>query len=256
MSATDQAKLDYEKSSTGYHEWSSLPGGQLESQLIKLALGDCTGLTVLDLGGGTGFHARDAIDQGAARVDIIDLSPEMLATAQSVEKSLGREGKLRTFEADVAKAFTHLHIETGSYDVVMANWVFSHAGTREVLEGMMRNAADYLKPGGLFVSIRDRGVYDDPVTPEKYGLSYKNKEPWPGGVKCLVKILSNPPIEFDNTPLEVIYSGSSEIYEKYGITDIEYIPYEKAEVVQKDPEFWKQFGEHPHEFIFRGKKRS
>lgn len=44
----------------------------MEHQLHDLALGDLTGLTVLDLGGGAGLRARQAIDHGAAAVDVVD----------------------------------------------------------------------------------------------------------------------------------------------------------------------------------------
>jgi hypothetical protein len=36
------------------------------------ALGDCTGLSVLDLGGGNGVRARHAVNLGAIAVDVVD----------------------------------------------------------------------------------------------------------------------------------------------------------------------------------------
>ena len=53
-----QAKRDYDALAGTYDNYSLLPSGQLESELIRLALGNCKGLSVLDLGGGTGLHAR------------------------------------------------------------------------------------------------------------------------------------------------------------------------------------------------------
>jgi SAM-dependent methyltransferase len=51
-------------------------------------LGDCTGLKVLDVGGGSGLHARKAIDAGATVVDVVDISPEMMRAGQEIETSL------------------------------------------------------------------------------------------------------------------------------------------------------------------------
>lgn len=44
----------------------------LEHQLMEHALGDCAGFSVLDLGGGDGFHARHAVKLGATAVDVVD----------------------------------------------------------------------------------------------------------------------------------------------------------------------------------------
>ena len=72
------AKSDYKSTAVVYNDYASLPLGHIESQLIAAALGDCNGLTVLDLGGGTGVHAREAVAMGASAVDVVDISAEML----------------------------------------------------------------------------------------------------------------------------------------------------------------------------------
>jgi ubiquinone/menaquinone biosynthesis C-methylase UbiE len=118
MPVSEQVKTDYDISAVTYNDYSLLPSGQLESQLIKVALGDCTGRTILDLGGGTGLHAREAIDLGADSVDIVDISPEMLKIGQEIEKSLGRENIIRFFEADVSKPLSHLPLREDAYDVI------------------------------------------------------------------------------------------------------------------------------------------
>lgn len=57
-----------------YEDPGQIPNGfwVMENQLHGIALGDLTGLTVLDLGGGAGLRARQAIDHGAAAVDVVD----------------------------------------------------------------------------------------------------------------------------------------------------------------------------------------
>ena len=52
----------------------ALPISALYQQQVEYALGtNCKGLTVLDLGGGIGLHARKAIDRGAKLVDVVDM---------------------------------------------------------------------------------------------------------------------------------------------------------------------------------------
>ncbi|OCL12149.1 S-adenosyl-L-methionine-dependent methyltransferase [Glonium stellatum] len=256
MSVSEQVKKDYDNSAVTYNDYSSLPSGQLESQLIKITLGDCTGLTILDLGGGTGVHAREAIDLGAATVDIIDISPGMLKIGRRIEESLCRENTIRFFEADVSKPFSHLPLCENGYDVVMANWIFSFADTLEVLEGMFHNIVSYLKPGGRFVGVRDADPRSPALENNKYGGTCTRIKDIPGGVKYLCVLHCIPPIEFEGASLEIIYSGSTEMYERFGLTDIAVVPYESAEVVQKDPEFWQLFLERPNLAVVQAVKGS
>lgn len=255
MSVSEQVKKGYDNCAVTYNDVSSLPCGQLESQLIKIALGDCAGLAILDLGGGTGLHAREAIALGAATVDLVDISPGMLKIAQEIEKSLGRENTTRFFEADVSKPLSHLPLRENGYDVVMANWIFSHARSMEMLEGMFRNIVGYLKPGGLFVGVREADPRSPALENDKYGVTYKWVKDIPGGVECLVVIHCTPPIEIESTSLEVIYSGSTEMHERFGLTDVKVVAYESAEVVQKDPEFWKLFLERPNMAVVTAVKK-
>lgn len=253
--SAEQVKKEYDNSAVTYNDYTMLPSGQLESQLIKIALGDCTGLSILDLGGGTGVHAREAIDLGAATVGIVDISPGMLKIGQEIEKSLGRENTIRFFEADVSKPLSHLPLREDGYDVVMANWIFSFADSMELLEGMFRNIVSYLKPGGRFVGVRDADPRSPALQNNKYGGTCKWVNDIPGGVKYLCVLHCTPPIEFEGASLEVIYSGSPEVYERFGLTDVEVVPYEKAEVVQKDPEFWELFLERPNLAVVKAVKK-
>jgi ubiquinone/menaquinone biosynthesis C-methylase UbiE len=125
-------KTQYESVATGYASYNHLPVARLETELVTKAIGDCTGLTVLDLGGGNGKYARKAIDLGAELVDVLDISPAMLALGIEIEDKIGREGKIRWFEADATKALHRLPLIPGGYDIVMCNWLFDHATTDEV----------------------------------------------------------------------------------------------------------------------------
>lgn len=75
--ATAEARVPYSKEqhahqTEGYGRYIDTPFATLEHQLHASALGDCAGITVLDLGGGQGLRARQVIDHGAAAVDVVD----------------------------------------------------------------------------------------------------------------------------------------------------------------------------------------
>ncbi|KAH7311343.1 S-adenosyl-L-methionine-dependent methyltransferase [Stachybotrys elegans] len=252
MSSAVTAREEYEHASKTYDTITEISGGVLEGQLISIALGNVEGQSVLDLGGGTGIHARRAIDAGAKIVDIIDISPEMMKIANDAEAALGREGRLRCFEADVSKPLDHL--ELGQYDVVMANWVFDHAGTIEILEGMWKNIAAYLKPGGKFVGVRVADLLSPTVQTNQYGVSFDNYREIPGGYNYTVTVHSDPIFAFEAASLRISYGGSFELHEKYGL-DAHLVPYESTEVYKKDPKFWEPFMKSPYLAVVLGTKK-
>jgi len=255
MPLSEQVKKDYDNSATAYNDYSLLPSGKLEMQLIETALGDCTGLAVLDLGGGTGLHARQAIELGATSVDLVDISPGMLKIAQELEESLGRKDAIRFFEADVSKPLLDLPLREDGYDIVMGNWIFGFTDTMEVLEGMFRNIVKYIKPGGRFIGVRDADPWSPAVQNNRYGTSCPWIKEIPGGVRYYCVLHCTPPIEFEAASLEIIYSGSTEMYEKFGLTDVTIVPYESAEVIQKDPEFWQVFLQRPSLAVVQAMKK-
>jgi toxoflavin synthase len=107
----------------------------MEHALVEAALHDCTDLKVLDIGGGSGFHARKAVDLGATLVDLVDVSPAMIEVGKETERQLGREGKIGWHVGDAtADGLGVQGLEKKSYDVVMVFWTFDHATTTEVLQ--------------------------------------------------------------------------------------------------------------------------
>lgn len=248
MPAPEQAREDYDKTATVYDDYNLLPSGQLESELIKIALGDCNGLAILDLGGGTALHARESIEVGAKHVDVVDVSSKMLEVGRKSiqDTATATSQKIRFFQADVSKSLSNLPLRKEGYDLVMANWIFSFADSMEVLEGMFRNIVDHLKPGGRFIGVRDADPWSPALESRKYGGYCEWVKKIPGGVQYLCVLNSTPPIKFVGSSLEVIYSGRTEMYEKFGLTEVSLVPYESAEVVKKDREFWQLFLERPN----------
>lgn len=187
----------------------------------------------------------------------------MLQAGQRIEENLGREnGSLQWFEADASRpedlARLPLRYKEEGYDMVMANWLFDHAGSLDVLDGMMRSCVAYLKPGGRFIGTR---LYHSAVTPAsengKYGVTHKVHKHVPGGVAFCYKFHVDPPVEFEAGALEVTYDPRKmgEFHEKYGLVDTQVERLENASWIRSDPDYWKLFLEQPNFAVVKAKKR-
>ncbi|KAH8590669.1 methyltransferase-like protein [Bisporella sp. PMI_857] len=237
-----QVKKEYDEQATTYESLTQLPLGLLEQELVGSAIGDCTGLAVLDLGGGTGLRARDAIARGAASVDVVDVSPEMLASGRA---SLGGEPKIRWFEADVSKPLSHLADLKEGYDLVMANWVFDHAESVPALEGMWANVSAYAKPGGRFMGIRSDDPWGKVLLDGRYGVKFKYE----------VFLEGKSIMEFEASSMEISYSGSTELHEKYGFENVVVEDIGKSKLLKDDPEYWALWIEEPSFKVVSARKR-
>jgi SAM-dependent methyltransferase len=251
-----QLVKDYDSQGGRYSDYTKeFPFAKLETELFRSALGDCTGQTVLDLGGGSGLKAREAISNGAAVVDVVDISAEMMRAGQEVEKSLGREGNIISWHTgNVAGGLKHLPLRP-SYDLVLVGWTFDHAHDLAEYEGMWRNVGAYLKPGGRFVGVR----VGDPRSKAwdgRYGTLTSAFEDTADGLHYRYALLLDPPLEFEASSINVSMEGSTELPEKYGLTDFSSVSPEDMSVVKADPGFWKPFVDNPGFVVFQAKKKS
>jgi ubiquinone/menaquinone biosynthesis C-methylase UbiE len=155
----------------GYDRWSEIydreanPLIGLEEPVVREALGDVAGLSVLDLGCGTGRHTLWLAAAGAS-VTAVDFSEGMM------EKARAKPG------AESVRFLVHdlherLPFADGSFDVVVSGLVLEHL--REFAP-FFSEARRVLKPGGRAVVsgmhpamfLRDvRARFHDPATGEK-----------------------------------------------------------------------------------------
>lgn len=177
-----------------------------------------------------------------------------MQVGREIEEKLGRGTKiLQWFEADLSDPENlvrlPLRYKQQGYDMVMANWLFDHAGSPEILEGMIKSCVAYLKPGGVFIGTR---IYNSTQTPGskdgKYGVTYKDHVKIPGGVAFRYKLHVDPPIEFEAASMEVTYDPSkmNEFHSRYGLEATQVEPFEKAPCIMSDLEYWKLFLELPN----------
>lgn len=180
------------------------------------------------------------------------------------EESLGRGGEIiHWVEADVSKpdelARAPLRFKEEGYDMVMANWLFDHAGSMEMLDGMFRSVVAYLKPGGRFIGTR---VFNTPrapsITSGKYGATYKDFEKIPGGLAYRYILHMDPPVQYDAASMEATYNPGrvNEFHAKYGLEDTQVEPYENASWARSDPEYWKLFLDQPFMAVVKARKKT
>lgn len=249
MDTGNPTQSNYDANASAYSLFITTPLGRLEKDLFTLCITDCADQHVLDLGGGTGLRARDALAAGARSVDVVDISPAMMRLGQEYEKSIDRD-RITWHHGDVSKPLDHLGL--GPYDMVIANGIFDHAHNEEELEGMWRNAAAYLKPGGRLVANRNNPrsrVAED----GKYGVKLTDFQDMSGGVSFRYRVVTDPPLEFESLGLDAYCSGLLVIPGKF-FTDFQNVPWEETPVVKADPEFWKDYVADPILYIFTARK--
>jgi SAM-dependent methyltransferase len=143
-----------------FRRYSGLPrsveglDGAPEWPALRALLPDLRGRRVLDLGCGFGWFCRWAREEGAARVEGLDVSERMLERA-------------RTDTSDAAITYRRADLETvtlpaGAFDVVYSSLAFHYLEQLERLVGEVHRA---LVPGGSVVFSVEHPIYTAPAEP-------------------------------------------------------------------------------------------
>lgn len=195
------------------------------------------------------------------------VSPEMMRIGRQIETTLGRGGDdpvIRWFEGDASQpsalARLPLRFKADGYDLVMANWTFDHCSGDDVLDGMLRSATGFLRPGGRFVGTR---VFNTPraaaisTAGGRLGGQYKDFVDVPGGMRYRYALHVDPLVEYDAASREETYDPAKMVgfHEKYGLVDTDVVPWENASCVKSDPEFWKSFMDLPCMAVVTARKK-
>jgi SAM-dependent methyltransferase len=226
--STNPVEANYSANAAAYSQFLQTPLGQLERDLFSLSITACDGMHVLDLGGGTGLRARDALAAGARSVDVVDISPAMMELGKQHEASIG------------------------PYDMVIANGIFDHAHDEAELEGMWANAAAYLKEGGKIVANRN-DPFSRAAREGKYGVRFTDFEEVEGGVRYHYRTVTEPSLDFESWALEAYVKKPFEIAGRF-FEGFENVDWEETEVVKRDREFWREYLEEPILYIFTARK--
>ncbi|MEV7380361.1 class I SAM-dependent methyltransferase [Streptomyces lydicus] len=228
----------YDEIGEAYEGFKSLP---LEHYALVpgfLAMvGEVRGRSVLDLASGTGFYSREFKRRGATEVLGIDISGEMIAVAEKLEKHdpLG----VRYEVGDVSA----LRPLGRCFDIATGVQLLNYAEDVAVMEQMCRNVHQSLVPGGEFFLLNQSPDYRfDGPSLGKYGfLCEPTGEEAETGPRVRVTALLDPPIEFVTT------RPRREVYEKClqaaGFSDVAWAPLKVSDAgVRKfGADFWADY---------------
>jgi ubiquinone/menaquinone biosynthesis C-methylase UbiE len=138
------------------------------------ALGDLTGLTVLDLGSGNGASSR-ALAHAGGRVTGVEIAPTLVGHAREWE----RRNPLGIHYV-VSSAAAIPDLADATFDRAVANMVLMDI---EDCKGLIREVGRLLKPGGRFVA-----TFFHPCFEPADGASWLSEHIWPDPPKISRRI--------------------------------------------------------------------
>jgi SAM-dependent methyltransferase len=232
----------YDEIGEAYEGFKALPLEQYAVVPSFLAMvGDVRGKSILDLASGTGFYSREFKRRGATEVLGIDISGEMVAVAQQLEKNhpLG----VRYEVGDVSE----LRPLEQQFDIGLAVQLLSYAPDVATTERMCRNARRSLKPGAEFFVLNQSPDFRfDGPTPEKYGFrSELTGEEAETGPQVRITALLDPPVSFvANRPRREVYETC---LRAAGFRDLTWVPLTVSEAGVREfgADFWADFRANP-----------
>lgn len=151
-------KEGYDQIGTAYRPWSDAGGGVVRRWFLSETLARVpAGSDVLELGCGPGVDAVALAD--GRRYTGVDLSPVMLSIAEAHVPSA----------AFLRHDLTSLELPAGSFDGVVAFYVFGHVPAAEYLPSFAR-VYRWLRPGGVFCSSFPTGIGDNSIQDDWLGV--------------------------------------------------------------------------------------
>ncbi|MGW2014893.1 class I SAM-dependent methyltransferase [Streptomyces sp. NPDC001927] len=233
----------YDKIGEAFEGFKSLPlirYGEVPSFLGLV--GDVSGRSVLDLACGTGFYSREFKRRGASDVFGVDISTEMIAAAQDIERRdpLG----VRYEVGDVSE----LRAPDRRFDIALAVQCLNYAEDIAAMERMCRSIHRSLVPGGEFFVLAQRPDYAfDCASLDAYGFRCEpTGEETETGPRVRVTALLDP------EPISIVAScPRREVYEESlraaGFSAVEWVPLQVSDdgVRAYGEEFWADLYKSP-----------
>jgi SAM-dependent methyltransferase len=137
-------KRAWDKIASKFSEHCALPDwgpfGECRSGDV---LGDLRGLTVLEVGCGSGDSIARVVERGAEKVFGIDISSTQIALASERNRASIDEGRVHLIEAPMERA-----LDLSGVDLIFS--IYAIGWTRD-LAATFRNLCTYLKPSGRLI---------------------------------------------------------------------------------------------------------
>ncbi|MFJ3695461.1 class I SAM-dependent methyltransferase [Streptomyces sp. NPDC090052] len=237
------AQQTYDEIGEAFEGFKALPLAQyVEAPSFLGMVGDVTGKRVIDLACGTGFYSRELKRRGAADVFGVDISGEMIAAAEGIEKT-GPLG-VRYQVGDVAD----LSLADERFDVATAVMLLNYAETVEEFQHLCRKVHESLKSGGEFFMLHQTPDYDfSGPSPRPYGFltELTGEKSGTGPRVKTTALLEGVPISFTSG------LARREVFEtclaKAGFSEITWVPTEvsAAGIAAYGDEFWADYRTNP-----------
>ncbi len=243
--------LQYDRIGEDYELSKALPLTRFVERPTVLGLLDgVRDGSVLDLACGTGVYSRHARRLGARRVVGVDISAEMVEVARRAEVRTALGVEYRVGDAAELPVL-------GTFDVVLAVYLFNYADSAAALARMARACARNLRPGGELRAFVARPDFDltRPLPPE-YGFRFASEGRLPHGSRIRVSAGTRPPVSFTAfLPRCDVYQ---EAFAAAGFVDRVWCPTELSVDGQLEfgPRFWDAYTANPPWAVFRCRKES
>ncbi len=231
--------------------------------VIEFVQKEAVGKDVIVLHDGSGYRARLAKKNGAAKVIGIDISfkQTQIAKGEELREPLGIEYLvLDPYSRDFDTAVPQELIS--SADVVLGAFLLDHAMALDELELVVKHTAMLLKSGGKFFGLSDHPDAHIPTEP-KYGVVVNLDEEIENtgdGTPRRISIFQSVP----GGQMEVLHFHNflwtketvTRILADAGFKDIEFhVPEVSKEGIEaSEPEFWDAYKEHPTTIAFTAVK--
>ena len=239
---------DFNELADTYHQTKeNLLKRYSEEPTFMAAIGDLSGLDVLDLACGDGHFTRMFKRAGANRVVGVDIAENMIAGALAAESAepLGIEYAVH----DVAS----LPASLGEYDIVAATYLFHYAPNAAALGAMAQSIAGRLRPNGRLVVVgMSPALTAEHLQPlDKYGALISAQTPLGDGDAITVTI-DTPvgPINF--SCFHWTWAAYRDAFGTAGLGKIEEYPMFVGDegVAKYGAEFWAEYLANPALAVF------
>ncbi|NIY69350.1 class I SAM-dependent methyltransferase [Streptomyces malaysiensis] len=234
-----------------YEETHTMPFRHyMETPSVLERLGDLRGLSVLDIGCGSGAYTRLLKRSGADRVVGLDASEGMLEMARwrEAHEKLGVEYVCR----DVADTGP-----LGPFDLVVGVYVLPYAESIERLYAMCRGVASVLTARGRFVTLPlNPELSLDPSWYTPYGFTMRSEVPRGDGTPAVLTV------DFAETRFSVSsQQWSRDTYEQalseagFAATQWDELRPSAQGVAEHGRDFWQRYVICPHALILDCRKQ-